>query len=154
MTTRQSSPESSPTASSLNESTIEAMLLIGTNDGAKLKDLVVSSLTSISVLGEGSVLVDRSFFLFVATVVILADFSVLPLYVSSLLFFLSHVFVIMKGLLVAAASADGFANWCKFCLPFKSIFVSRCSRELRDQCVGLDHYSSFFLKLQRARIKS
>jgi hypothetical protein len=78
MTTRQSSPESSPTASSLNESTIEAMLLIGTNDGAKLKDLVVSSLTSISVLGEGSVLVDLSFSLFVATVVILADFSFLP----------------------------------------------------------------------------
>lgn len=38
VTNRDSSPESSPTASS-NDTDIEAMLFVGTNDGAKLKEI-------------------------------------------------------------------------------------------------------------------
>ena len=107
VTSRHSSPESSPTVSSINEAAIEAMLLVGTNDGAKLKDdfFIPPSVDLVVLLSVeiSAVITSSSFF---------EDGALLGwlLETAFFFFFFPIVFVNLKGVLVAAVNADGFAN--------------------------------------------
>jgi hypothetical protein len=105
VTSRHSSPESSPTVSSINEAATEAILLVGTNDGAKLKeDIFISPSGDLVVLLFSVVVTSISFF---------EDGALLLEWILETAFFFFSfpiVFVNLKGVLVAAANADGFAN--------------------------------------------
>ena len=136
VTILHSSPESSPIASSNN-----TLFLVGTNDGAKLKeDFVTSPDDFVRFVGVSAVTfasiedVLESLFL-LATVVALSRLTSLfestfgP--VEAGCFFV--LFDILKGVLVAAASVDAFASIA----PVELILLFWTFLGFRDQCVGL-----------------